>query len=306
MRISRFRLVLAFFVLPSLLPVISAQQVSPPSVQTEQEKIDGAVKETPATMPPKEIGLKEPVELGGLSDAVARAAVWDNYWFGFWKSIPRMAEAQEQLTGWPVRATNGEDVLVFVDELHSVFSCSFQKQYACDFVWNYGDRLCAEEPDFVEYESIKKSKGAGQQKISIVMRPELLRAVNFSSFDDAKARKVQILINAHYLDKEFFHDARKYYGQRARYDPIRIRVGNFNLDSPLIYFYVDGMPYLPIMSLDPTASRFVYLDEWSIDSGSHRCYYPHAIKRIRENGAWFTVENGKLVREKSEGTKLAP
>src|SRR5580692_415553 len=173
MRISRFRLVLAFFVLPSLLPVISAQQVSPPSVQTEQEKIDGAVKETPATTPPKEIGLKEPVELGGLSDAVARAAVWDNYWFGFWKSIPRMAEAQEQLTGWPVRATNGEEVFVFVDELHSIFSCSFQKKYACDFVWNYGDRLCAEEPDFVEYESIKKSKGAGQQKISIVMRPEL-------------------------------------------------------------------------------------------------------------------------------------
>jgi len=256
------------------------------------------MKEILGIQPGKKVEIASEVDVTGLPSAVAEATIWGNYWFGFWGSIPNMAKTGGELTAWPVRPVNGADVYVFVDELHSVFICSFEKKYACDTLWNFGDSLGSAGPQFEEYESDKQRYSADRQKLSISLRPDLLRTVEFSPFDDAKIRKIETLFDQHVLDKEFFQRVRQGRTRKLSNQPIRIRVGDFNLDSFLIYFYINGDPYLSTIWLDPTGNRFTYLEEWSTDYGILRYYYPHAVKRIQENGAWFVVKNGKLVKDR--------
>lgn len=240
------------------------------------------------------------MDVSGLSVSVGRAIVWDNYWFGYWgNKINRISSAGEILTGWPVPGENGKDIDVLVDEIHSELFCTRGNQPVCSTVSDYEDDLVSAGPDPQEYETRKQRSGAGRQKISIILTPTLLESIKFGSFDAPKIEKVERLFDEHILNKEFFDAIRQGHRPGLVHDPIRIRVGNFNLDSPFIYFYVEGDPYLQTVELDQFGNHFVHIDEWSIDSPPHTKDYPHAMKRIRENGASFVVKEGKLVKEPS-------
>jgi hypothetical protein len=184
-----------------------------------------------------------------------------------------------------------------LDEIHSVLHCYWDGAYYVQWVDDYEDPVLSGGPDLEDYEIDKRRYGAGRQRVLVVLEPSLLQVLDFSAFDSIKVNKVEQLFKEHILTKEFFQEIKEYRSPKLARAPIRIRVGNFTKDSSWIYYQVEGMEYLETIQLDPMGKRFVYHDEYSFKAPPHMWDYPHAIKRLKENGAWFVVKNGKLVKE---------
>ncbi len=228
-----------------------------------------------------------------LPEAVEKAIEWDRYWFGYWVSnSPPRTTTDRVLTAWVAWDQKAEAAYVFVDELSSVFRCEWDEKFSCDVSGNDGD---IGEPDAYQLWKKKCEKLHGPFRLPVAPARQ---ATTFGAFDGNKTRKVRRLFEDHVLSRKFIREARNSRTLRSRGHPLRIRIGNFELDSPMIYFYVEGTPYLQTIWLNPVADRFMYLDEWSIDTPGRKKSYPYAMKRIRENGVTFVIKAGKLVAER--------
>jgi hypothetical protein len=231
-------------------------------------------------------------DTSGLGEAVAKAAVWDNYWFRFWEDkLPKLIQTKASLTAWSVRVVKTNDILIFVDELNSVFDCVRDSGFSCEAIWEF------DGPDAAEYQIDKRRYGVGHQKLAMDLNPGLLRVATFGPFDQAKVSKLQRVFQDSVLNAEFFNEVKEYRSPALANRPIRIRVGNFNLDSQWLYYYVEGERYLETIEFDSSGTRVVHQDDGNLDSPPFKWTYPKAVKRIRENGVWFVVKDGKLVRE---------
>jgi len=266
--------------------------------QSDAQSDKNALGRILGARPEKQAQMPGPSNVSGLAEGVARAIVWDDYWFGYWEDrIPKMILEKRTLTGWPVPAKDGKGTYVLVDDLHGEFYCSREERPLCNTTADYEDALAPAGPDLPEYQARKRASGAGQQKITIDLEPKLLEAIKFGPFDASKIEKAERLFNQHVLNKEFFESLRQGQASQSARRAVRIRIGNFNLDSSFIFFYVEGDPYLQTIELDARGNSFVHLDEWRIDSPPHLKDYPHAVKRIEENGSWFAAKDGKLSKE---------
>ena len=248
--------------------------------------------------PPEKIPTEKIADISDLPEVVAKAIVWDNYWFGYWPNkVPKMAQSTTHLTVWPVRVPNEDAVYVFIDELHSVVHCYLDHAYYVQWIDDYEDPVLSAGPRLEEFEIDKHRYGVGQQSLSVVLGPETLSTIRFDRFGALKIAKVEQSFNNHILNKDFFDEVKQYRSQEFAQKPIRIKVGNFNFDSPWIYYHVEGMEYLESIQFDSAGKSFVHLDSYSFTDPPHAWDYPHAIKRIAENGSWFVIKNGKLVKE---------
>ena len=287
---------IAIFILLFLLPKAGSAQS--PGGQSTTAPSREHVQEILGLKPQKSIAEQGPANIAGVSEAVAKAIVWNNYWFGYWPTkIPKMIQANATLTAWSVRAEKGQAVYVFVDELHSVFHCYRDGEPYVQSVWDHEDALLPAGPQLEEYDLEKRQYGVGQQSFSIRLNPALSQTLAFGEFDALKIERVQRVFEEYVLNKDFFDNVREYRSPKLAGRPIRVHVGNFNLNSTWIYYYVEGMDYLETIEFDPAGKRFVYLDAYSFTAPPHAVDYPHAIKRIQEDGTWFVVKDGKLVKE---------
>lgn len=268
------------------------------SGQSEAQPDKNALGRILGTTPQKQTQMPTTTGVSGLAEGVARAIVRDGYWFGYWEDrIPKMILENRTLTGWPISARDGKGAYVLVDDLHGEFYCSNGERPLCSTTADYEDALTPAGPDLAEYQTRKEGSGAGQQKITINLQPKLLEDIKFGPFDASKIEKVRRLFDQHILNKEFFENLRLGQASHSAQRAVRIRIGNFNQNSHLIYFYVEGDPYLQTIELNAAGDLFARVDEWRIDGAPHSRDYPHAVKRIEENGSWFVVKDGKLSKE---------
>jgi hypothetical protein len=267
---------------------------SQPDPQQPGLQLQGLFKRQPTD----KVDTTEVSNLTGLSEAVAKAIVWNNYWFGYWPDkVSNLMQTRATLKVLPVGVEKEQAVYVFVDEIHSVLHCYWDGAYFVQWVDDYEDPVLSGGPRLEDYAIDKRRYGVGRQTVSVTLAPSLLGVLAFGEFDAIKVNKVEQLFNEYILTAEFFKEIKAYRSPKLVHAPIRIRVGNFTKDSSWIYYQVEGMEYLETIQLDSTGKRLVYLDSYSFKDPPHMWDYPHAIERIKQNGAWFVVKNGKFRKE---------
>jgi hypothetical protein len=232
-----------------------------------------------------------------FSEIVGDALVWEEYWKSPFDNmgVPPLNKKSDIKY---ICFINGDDMMVFIDDYLCVLN--FQRH---ENRWLYYEAVVYNETkitpqnnkrDYAEYKN-RMLKNAHVKTTEL--RKLNLEVINPKGFSEVKVELVKKVFIKNILTNEF----KKFVYQVSKagsQKPVSIRVGDFNVDNSLMYYYVKDLDYCGRVFINPVNHQVIHEEFESYLENPNGIYLENIIKRIDENGRWFIYHNGKFVSER--------
>ncbi len=240
-----------------------------------------------------------------LATLVGEAYVWNHYWYNDWGKdfekvfkVGRKEKIGVCLIDNKMKEEKGYGI--FFDKLPA--ELFFYKQnnswYAPDVSCDYIDERTSKKQNIKDYIDFKAKQSAPIKEFSVFFDKEVLNVLNFGPFNGEKRKFVKEIFLDRILkgsDLEFIQK-----NEENSKKGILIKVGNFNFNYPIFYYYVEGLnddegiPYLGFVNFD-TETRKVFQDDLiSGEVQPIKRKYKNALKRIDQTGLTLRYMNGRF------------
>jgi hypothetical protein len=247
----------------------------------------------------------EPGKEKELATLVGEAYVWNHYWFNDWgKDFDRVFRARKKEI---IGVCSVDDVLnkqkgysIFFDNLPG--ELSFYKDgswWAMDVITDYKDERLLPTENKKEYFDSKAMHLESMKNLEVYFDKNIFGVLNFGKFGAEKKKFVKDV----FLKKIFAEDMDSYRDiiNRNSKNGILIKVGNFNFNYCVFYYYVeglnyeDGVPYFGTVYFDPKTGKAIHNELIGGQVKPTIKKYKNAIKRIDQDGMIFKYVNGKFL-----------
>lgn len=248
-----------------------------------------------------------------LAKLVGEAYVWNHFWFNDWgKNFDKgLKIGKKETVGVSViddKVKKQKGYSIFFDSLPS--DLSFYKDgswWAPDVLEDYNDERLSLSENKKAYLDSKAMHSDSMKSFEVRFDKNIFKVLDFGKFGVDKKKFVEDV----FVKKIFVEDIdsfRKVISRNSK-NGISIRVGNFNLNYPVFYYYVEGldyeggeegkgMPYLGSVLFDPKTRNLIHNDIVGNDVKPIKRKYKNAISRIRQTGITLRYKDGHFVETK--------
>lgn len=230
----------------------------------------------------------------GLEESVAEGLVWNNYWFGYWSdTLPKLLADQRALPALAAGDPLAGPVFVCIDEIRTILECYADGEFVVQNITSHDDGRITRDLNVKHYDEQKRVQCDKGTRLSIRLGPLAKGAIEFGEFTREKASYFREIYEQHVLDADVYSFLRRHVGDRTQ--TLKMRVGNFTLDSHWIYYYVKAVPYIGIIQWNPSRRELVHHELKYVQEMPLEEKLLVLKQRIDENGTWFVLTDRGLV-----------
>jgi hypothetical protein len=231
-----------------------------------------------------------------METSVARAVVWYRYWY------ERVSEAQlrkQAAHSKPISYTlclgeNGEPCYYLEAYQWKVVLTEIGgERYGFD-VEDYralarGDAKEAKR----SYLEALKNESAVIGKGLLQLRPDHLSVLAFEKPGQKSYSLITNTLTTNLLSTDTSRMLREEMAEDKVSNPLAVHVGGFSAQSPWVYYYVEGMPYVGKMLVDPSSGGFIHDEFLYIHENPREAALKNIRRAIDKSGTKLRVSVGK-------------
>ena len=230
-------------------------------------------------------------EIPQVQTAIAHAIVWQWYWRDG-KTLPKIRRqiSSNPSTPYTLCQVENEDLCAYLDvnQWKVVLTQIGTKHFDFDVV-EY--RTEADEPseirriylDELNHEPTIVTKG------TLTLRLQDMSVLDFEKPGQEQYGAITNML-IHYLTSP---DETEMLKERITADkvhgPLILHIGAFSKQSPWVYYYIEGIPYVGTMLIDPSTGQFVHDDFVYIHENYREAEYKNIVSAIDANGVKFVL-----------------
>lgn len=246
-----------------------------------------------------------------LAKLVGEVYVWNHWWFQDWKNNfdKNFELGKREVVGVCFNGHDDKENMgynIFFDKL--IADISFFKQadswYVPGIVDDYQSFVGSGISERSEYFEFEKKQLCPIKEFTVVFNKDVFNVLDFGKFTDEKKKFVEKSLMELIFTKKRLNWMKKNLDVIPE-NEIVIKVGNFNFNYPVFYYYIVGlnydggygeevMPYLGFVYFD-IKSRKAFCEDFIASDGILRRKYKNAISRIDQTSATLYYKNGKFV-----------
>ncbi len=231
-------------------------------------------------------------QVARLETSIARAVVWQLYWWqGKTAAQLRKQVAESKPMAYTLCRGENEEPCAYLDAYQwKVTLTKIGGEYYGFEVEEYkalarGDAAEAKR----SYMEALKQEPAVITKGLMQLRPDHLSVLAF----EKPGQKGYSLITNTLTTKLFSVDTSKMLREEMTEDklsnPLAVHVGGFSAQSPWVYYYVEGMPYVGIMLVDPSSGGLIHDDFLYIHENPREAVFKNMRQTIDRSGTKLLV-----------------
>lgn len=223
-----------------------------------------------------------------LEKNIERAVVCHLYWQKG-KSVDQIRKLMSESSSTPYELCRGEgdDLLVFLSGYQWKVDLT---PVGGDYFGFYVDDFKADaRGDAVESKRSFMEAMAREPQITngvLTLHPEALTVLAFDKPGEQRHKIFTNLVATNLLNSRWL---KKDVAAGKVHGSVVVHIGGFNNQSPWIYYYVEGMPYVGTMLVDPGSGEFIHDDFLFVEEGNEAVERKNMVRSIKENGEKLTL-----------------